>query len=133
MNNTYAEEMESDIREYIKDEIDREEWAGRREALEEYLNEQLFCSGVTGNDCGSYYCNRAQAKETVIENMDLLGEALSELCVESDTIAKKFIEEDWEYFDVAIRCYQLSQSIRAVLGELEIHGYFEEEETDESL
>lgn len=124
MDNTYAKEMERDIREYIECDIQREAWIGRKEDLEEYLNDELFCSGVTGNDCGSYYFNREQAKETVLKNMNLLGTALSDFCVESETIAKKLIEEDWEYFDTTIRCHKLSQYIGLVLDDLEKSGYF---------
>lgn len=124
MDNTYAVEMKMDIREYIKSEIQREEWIGRKEDLEEYLNDELFCSDITGNRYESYYGNREQAKETVLKNMNLLGEALSDFCVESETIARKLIEEDWEYFDTTIRCHKLSQYIGLVLDDLEKSGYF---------
>lgn len=130
MDNTYAVEMESDIREYIKSEIQREEWIGRKEDLEEYLNDELFCSDITGNRYEYYYNNREQSKETVLKNMNLLGEALSDFCVESETIAKKFIEEDWEYFDVLIRCNILSQYIGLVLDDLDNDGYFDDDEEE---
>ena len=42
-----------------------------------------------------------------------------EFCVEADTIAKKFLESDWEYFDVTARCYVLSMGISEVLDEIE--------------
>lgn len=124
MDNTYAVEMESDIREYIESDIQREEWIGRKEDLKEYLNDELFCSDITGNDSGSYYYNREQSKEAVLKNMDLLGCALYDFCVDNETVAKKFIEEDWEYFDVSIRCHILPQYIGLVLDDLEKSGYF---------
>lgn len=124
MDNTYVLEMERDIREYIESEIQREEWIGRKEDLEEYLNDELFCSDITGNRYEYYYGNREQSKETVLKNMNLLGAALSDFCVESETIAKKLIEEDWEYFDTTIRCHILPQYIGLVLNDLEKNGYF---------
>ena len=33
-------------------------------------------------------------------------------------IGEKFLDEDWEYFDVSIRCYLLGQAISEVLDEL---------------
>lgn len=124
MDNTYVLEMERDIREYIESDIEREEWIGRKEDLEEYLNEELFCSDITGNRYESYYGSREQSRESVIKNMKLLGEALSDFCVESKTVSEKFIEEDWEYFDTLIRCSILSQYIGLVLDDLEKSGYF---------
>lgn len=51
--------------------------------------------------------------------MNLCIEALKEFCVESETIAEKFLKEDWEYFDVTIRCNLLGCAISEVLEEIE--------------
>lgn len=123
--------MERDIREYIEDNIQREAWIGCKEALEEYLNDELFCSDVTGNEYGYYYGNKEQSKESVLKNMNLLGEALFDFGVDSETVARKFIEEDWEYFDVLIRCSIVSNYIRAVLDDLDNDGYFDDNEDDD--
>lgn len=131
MDNTYAEEMERDIRDYIENEIQRETWIGHKGKLEEYLNDELFCSDVTGNDLGEYYHNSEQAKETVLKNMDLLGEALFNFGVDGETVARKFIKEDWDYFDVTIRCSILSEYIRLVLDDLDNDGYFDNDEDDD--
>lgn len=90
----YNEEIERDIREYIESYIQREEWIGRKEDLEEHLI------------------------------MNLLGEDLFDFSVDSGTVTRKFIEEDWEYFDVLIRYSILSQYIRLVLDDLGNSGYF---------
>jgi hypothetical protein len=74
---------------------------------------------VTGNASGSYTFNRWTAKEYVADNMELLKDALDEFCTESRTIAEHFLNEDWEYFDVSIRCYLLGSVISEVLDELE--------------
>ena len=51
--------------------------------------------------------------------MDTVTEALREFCVDAETIAEKFLEEDWEYFDVAARCYILGAAISEALDEIE--------------
>ena len=94
----YDEETERDIREYIERYIQREEWIGRKEDLGEYLI------------------------------MDLLGEDLSDFSVDSETVARKFREEDWEYFHVLISHNILSQYIRVILDDLDNDGYFDNNE-----
>ena len=63
--------------------------------------------------------------------MDELQEAVNEFGIDSETIGEKFLESDWEYFDVTIRCYLLGQAIAAVLDDLEEDGAFEEEEEED--
>ena len=114
----YYNAMENDIKNYIEENIDLSDYT--REALEEELNDDLWiCDSVTGNGSGSYTFCRATAKEYVADNMDLCVDALKEFCVEPETIAEKFLTEDWEYFDVTIRCYLLSECICSVLDEYE--------------
>ena len=60
--------------------------------------------------------------------MELCIEAVKEFCVESETIAEKFLSEDWEYFDVTIRCYLLGQAISEALDEIEEELEAEEED-----
>ena len=42
-----------------------------------------------------------------------------------------FLEENWEYFDVTIRCYLLSQAISAAIDELEEEGKIQYQEEEE--
>ena len=51
--------------------------------------------------------------------MDLLAEMADAFCVELSELGKRFKNEDWEYFDVSIRCYLLGQAISEVLDDLE--------------
>lgn len=125
----YLEQVTADVRDYVEQEIDLSEWAGDRDGLEEKLNDDLrACDSVTGNASGSYTFNRVQAQIYVLDGMDELQEAVNEFGIDSETIGEKFLESDWEYFDVAIRCYLLGQAIAAVLDDLEEEGAFEEEE-----
>lgn len=128
----YLEQVTADVRDYVEQEIDLTEWAGNRDGLEEKLNNDLWtCDSVTGNGSGSYTFNRVQAQIYVLDGMDELQEAVNEFGIDSETIGEKFLESDWEYFDVTIRCYLLGQAIAAVLDDLEEDGAFEEEEEEE--
>lgn len=128
----YLEQVTADVKDYVKQEIDLTEWAGNRDGLEEQLNDDLWtCDSVTGNASGSYTFNRIQAQIYVLDGMDELQEAVNEFGIDSETIGEKFLESDWEYFDVTIRCYLLGQAIAAVLDDLEEDGAFEEEEEED--
>lgn len=127
----YLEQVTADVRDYVEQEIDLTDWAGDRDGLEEKLNNDLWtCDSVTGNASGSYTFNRVQAQIYVLDGMDELQEAVNEFGIDSETIGEKFLESDWEYFDVTIRCYLLGQAIAAVLDDLEEEGAFEEEEEE---
>nr|DAH69440.1 MAG TPA: hypothetical protein [Caudoviricetes sp.] len=128
----YLENVTADVRDYVEQEVDLSKWAGNRDGLEEKLNGDLWtCDSVTGNGSGSYTFNRVQAQIYVLDGMDELQEAVNEFGIDSETIGEKFLESDWEYFDVTIRCYLLGQAIAAVLDDLEEDGAFEEEEEEE--
>jgi hypothetical protein len=128
----YLEQVTADVKDYVEQEIDLTEWAGNRDGLEEQLNDDLWtCDSVTGNASGSYTFNRIQAQIYVLDGMDELQEAVNEFGIDSETIGEKFLESDWEYFDVTIRCYLLGQAIAAVLDDLEEDGAFEEEEEED--
>lgn len=53
-NYNYLEAVTSDVLDYIKEEINLDEWKGNREGLEEKLNDELWTvDSVTGNASGS--------------------------------------------------------------------------------
>ena len=114
----YLEAMKQDIMDYIRNEVNTNEYADRDE-LDAFLNDELWTvDSVTGNASGSYTFNRAEAEEYVNDNSDLLREAINEFCVDSETVAEKFLNADYEYFDVIIRCYLLGQAISEALDEI---------------
>lgn len=123
MKMTYLEQIKEDIREAIENEYSYDEIMEKmedRDSFEEELNDMLWTDdSVTGNGSGSYTFSRAKAQEYVLQDIETVQEALREFCVEADTIAKKFLESDWEYFDVTARCYVLSMGISEVLDEIE--------------
>lgn len=125
----YYKAVADDVREYINNEIDLDEWRGDRDGLEASLNDDLWrLDGVTGNASGSYTFNTYIAEEYICHNLDLLGEALAEFGGDSDYLLK----DGAEAADVTIRCNVLGSAISEVLDELEEGGAFDEEEdTDE--
>ena len=124
----YLEAMKSDIMDYIRNDVNTNEFTSREE-LEERLNDDLWTvDSVTGNGSGSYTFSRSEAEEYVNDNSDLLREAISEFDVDSETVAEKFLDADYEYFDVTIRCYLLGQAISEALDEMEDDLTFSEEE-----
>lgn len=125
----YREAMTEDVKEWIKENIDLTEWTEDREGLEQQLNDDLWTAdSVTGNGSGSYTFNRVQASLYVLDNMDLLQKAINEFATDPATVGDKFIYEDWEWFDVTIRCYLLWSVISDVLDEMEENGDFDESE-----
>lgn len=124
----YLEAVTADVREYITNEIDLDEWKGNRDGLEEKLNDELWTAdSVTGNASGSYYCNSYKAEEALAHNWDLLAEALEEFGQDGTDVLK----QDAEAMDVTIRCYLLGQAIAEALNELEEELEEEEEEEED--
>ena len=116
----YREAMREDILDYIRSEINLDDFRGNRDELEELLNDDLWTTdSVTGNASGSYTFNSNRAREYVLGNMDDLTDALREFCEDPAEIGSRFLREDWEGFDVTIRCYLLGECIAVVLDDLE--------------
>ena len=128
MEYNYRETVKNDVIEQVKDgykenslRIYKEEG---RDALEEYLNDELWVDDqVTGNASGSYTFNTWKAEENLCHNMSLLEEA----CDEFGQDVGEAVKRGAEYCDVTIRCYLLGGAISEAIDELEAEGYFEEE------
>ena len=119
MSYNYFDSVKSDVMEYINNEINLSEWKGRRDELEEKLNEDLWTEdSVTGNGSGSYTFSRYLAQQYVIDNIDDLADACAEFCIDSTTIGDKLLFSDWEWMDVTIRCYYLGTVIIDCLDDL---------------
>ena len=103
----YREAVREDVLDYIRDEVNLDEWRGNRDGLEEWLNDHLWTvDSVTGNGSGSYTFNTWKAEENLCHNWDLLAEALDELGSKTD-----ILKQGAEALDVTIRCYLLGQAI----------------------
>lgn len=119
----YEMTMSDDIRDYIRENYTEEEIREKLEDRDEWeteLNDDMWVSdSVTGNASGSYTFNTWTAREYVTDNPETLQEALREFCEDAESIAEHFLNGDWEYFDVTIRCYLLGQVLHSVLDEIE--------------
>lgn len=114
MKYNYLENVTEDVLEYIRQEIDLEEWRGNADGLEEYLNDTLWIvDSVTGNASGSYTFSSYTAEEYLCHNLDLLAEAVEEFGGGVDVL-----KNGPEACDVTIRCYLLGQAIAAALEEI---------------
>lgn len=110
----YYKVVEMDVRDYVDNEVNLEDWIGDADGLEQFLNDELWCAdSVTGNASGSYYCNAWKAEEALAHNWDLLIEAL-----ENMGYGCKEIESGPEYCDVLVRCYVLPEAIAKVVDDL---------------
>ena len=125
MTYDYYEATTNNVLEYIEENIDFSDFENREELEEKLYDDCWVSDSVTGNASGSYTFNRYKAQELVFDNMELCKEALEEFCVPMEEVAEKFLEEDFEYFDVTIRCYILATCISNALDVLE--------ETNENL
>lgn len=120
----YYDDMRQGVRNAIAKGYNLDEWRGRRGELEEKLNEDLETDySVTGR---AYRCNSYKAMQAVIDNMELLQEALYEFDTDDARIGLNFKLGDWEYFDVTIRCYLLRAVISDVLDDIEATGQLDE-------
>lgn len=103
---------EAILTQYLKEDEDISE-------LRDKMYEDLWDDdSVTGNGSGSYTFNREDAKNYVLENMNLLHDACIDFDCDPELIGKKFLEEDWEWFDVTIRCSLLGIAIEELLDEI---------------
>lgn len=127
-NYNYLEAVTFDVLDYIKEEINLDEWKGNREGLEEKLNDELWTvDSVTGNASGSYTFNTWEAEENLAHNWDLLAEALDEFGQDGTDVLRQGAES----MDVTIRCYLLGQAIAEALDELEEELAEDDEDEEE--
>lgn len=123
MNYNYYEAVKEDVKEYLKNdapEFAPEDLLYSRSSMEGDLYDDLWAAdSITGNGSGSYTFNRYTAQEYVSVNLDLLREACREFGVESSKIGEKFLDDEWEWMDVTIRCYVLASAISDALDEIE--------------
>lgn len=109
----YLSAVESDVREYIENNVDFHDYSDLDE-MKEDLNEKLFVEdSVTGNASGSYTFNAWKADECLCHNLDLLAEANEAFGGSSDILS-----DGAEMCDVTIRCYLLGQAIENVAPDM---------------
>lgn len=122
MSYNYLEAMKEDIKQYVRDNNILSEYDGPEEAKEALYDDLWVEDSVTGNGSGSYTFNSKEAYDNIQGDpaaMSYIRELVSEFDTPAETVAEKFLEEDYEYWDVSIRCYLLSQAIDEAIDEIE--------------
>ena len=118
----YLQAVKDDVREYIEDNDILTEYSDLdKDDLYEKLNDDLWTDdSVTGNGSGSYTFDRNEAKEYLFDSngFEYFAEMIPEFGIDAKEIADRLASQDWEWFDVSIRCYLLGQAISEVLDEL---------------
>lgn len=109
----YRKEIEKDIRDVLDDYIPYYDTTDPEEIKEKLKDDLWIDDSVTGNGSGIY--TNKDTKPWVMDNMDLCIDALKEFDVSGETIAEHFLTNDWDYFDITIRCYLLSECIDEVM------------------
>lgn len=104
----YQNEMVDNIKNYLAETDERN--------YDTLYDELWTVDEVTHN---MYTHNEPEAKDHVLENMDLLKEALYEFGTPNEEIAKRFLNEDWGYFDTTIRCSLIGTALQQALEEEE--------------
>lgn len=120
MSYNYKKSIKEDIREYIRENIADEEIErlfARKDI--ETLSDIMWCEdSITGSGSGSYTFNSMKAKEYVLDDgLDYLRDMLLEGWYDYENFSKIFMDENWEHYDVSIRCYLLWECIGEVLDE----------------
>ena len=122
----YLSAVESDVREYIENNVNFHDYSDLDE-MKEDLNEKLFVEdSVTGNASGSYTFNNWKAEEYLCHNLDLLAEANEEFGGSSDILS-----DGAEACDVTIRCYLLGQAIENIAPDMWQDWEDSQEESEE--
>ncbi len=117
----YLDQMVDDIKDYIKENHINlfDEDGNIDENARERLYDDLWIEdSVTGNGSGSYTFNSYKAHENIMGAEDVIREMVDEFCIEVKTVAEKFLNEDWEYWDVSIRCYLLGEALDTAIDSL---------------
>ena len=121
MRYNYRESMKQDILEYMKENEDI--WEGADiDTAEEILFDAMWTEdSITGNGSGSYTFNRWTAKEYLFGDYDAeeyFCEAVHDYDISAEEVGKRFLESDYEWFDVTIRCFLLGSVLRECLSDV---------------
>lgn len=108
----YYDAVYDDVKEFLDENPDLFDEYEDNDSLIDYLNYALWDDDdVTGNGSGSYTYDREEARGYVLDGSETVKEALREYGVPAEEIVDHFFDNDWEYFDVAARCYVLNSAI----------------------
>lgn len=114
---SYQKSVKSDIREYLKEELDVGTFGlllqGDDDTIETVRDELFQDDSITGNQSGSYTMNTLKAEENLVGNWNLLEEVMSEFDLHVNPI-----EKGAEWCDSLIRCYLVDWCFNEVLNDI---------------
>lgn len=90
--------------------------------LDQMYDDLFTDDAVTGNASGSYTFNSYTAREYVYGNEELFEEAADGFGIGTETMARHMF--DYEWIDVTIRCYLLSDALRVWAYQYDIEKQF---------
>ena len=117
----YKEQIRADVKEWIEDNKEQVEGLDRHDAFEVVYDSCWVDDSVTGNASGSYTFSRYEARQNFFGDEDS-EEYLDQMCDDGFTdpvqIGKKLIASDYEWLDVSIRCWLLTDAVTDVLDDM---------------
>lgn len=138
----YFEDVKADVETWMEDnmdimfDIENGNYSDIDEIREDMNDKMWIADSVTGNGSGSYFFNRYEAKEMVLDHIDEVREAFEDFGYAGEAFGNRVFNDEWEEIDVITRCYYLGQAIESVLDDMEddieeAFAALENEEEDE--
>ena len=117
----YRECVKADVKEWIEDNKEQIEGLDRSDAYEFIYDSCWVDDSVTGNASGSYTFSRYEARHNFYEDIDseeYLEHMVDDGFADPMEVGKKIIASDYEWLDVLIRCWLLSDAVSEVLDDI---------------
>lgn len=114
----YREELKADLRRFIRNSVFVINKESRVEVQDRISDLAFENDNVTGGESGSYTMCKATAKKYVFDNIELAIAACKTFEYTDAEIGTRFVNEDWEWFDVRIRMYLFNDALTEVFDEL---------------
>lgn len=112
----YKEAVKTDIENYLEDHNFIDYGSNFDDVLSALEDELFIEDSVTGNGSGSYtFCTDEAGDYVKDDGLEYIQDMVKEGWINADTVTEKFVNGDWEYFDVCIRCYLLNECLYDVL------------------
>ena len=117
---SYKETVKTDIKGWMDDHSEELEGLDRSGVFEVVYDACWVADEVTGNASGSYTFSRYEARRNFFEDDDsdeYISQMIEDGFSTAEEVGQKVSESNWEWLDVSIRCWLLSQCLSEVLDE----------------
>ena len=118
----YKETVKADVKEWMDE---NHEPGASREVEFDYDTVFESCwvaDEVTGNGSGSYTFSTYEARKNFFEDdnsEDYIREMVNDGFCTLEEVGKHMASGDWEWLDVSIRCYLLSEAVQEAIDEID--------------